>query len=218
VPVGLCCFACDRKDETNKHIESARDETRASEKVEQSPTPVNPPPNTPTPTPVPPAADPEAKAPSLTDEAQATAELKAANGEDLEGKAKFYTTADGVRLVAEIEDATPGKHGFHVHEKGDCSNIKGKSMGGHFSPEKHDHALPTEAGTKHLGDLGNVEVNDQGNGRVEITIPGANLEPNSPKSLLGKALVFHMGEDTGKKVQPSGGSGDPIACGVIEKT
>lgn len=209
LPIGLCSFACDRKDDAN---EGKRDETQVSAKAEQSPTPVNPPPNTPTPTPVPAATVPAA------DEAQATAELKAADGEKVEVEAKFYATADGVRVVAEIEDAKPGKHGFHVHETGDCSDIKGKSMGSHFSPAKHEHALPTEAGTKHLGDLGNVEVSEKGDGRVEITVPGANLQPNDPNSFLGKALVFHMGEDTGKKSQPAGGSGDPIACGVIEKT
>jgi Cu/Zn superoxide dismutase len=48
-------------------------------------------------------------------------------------------------------------------------------MGGHFSPEKHDHALPAEPGAKHLGDLGNVVVDDKGDGRVEITVAGANL-------------------------------------------
>lgn len=211
LPVGLCCFACDRKDAANDS-EATRDEARVPEKVEQSPTPVNPP------TPVPATTVPGTKAPGLTDEAQATAEFKAAAGEDVKGKARLYATADGVRIVAEMEDAKPGKHGFHVHEKGDCSDIKGKSMGAHFSPEAHQHALPTEAGVKHLGDLGNVEVNDKGDGRVEITIPGANLEPGNPNSLLGRALVFHIGEDTGRKAQPSGGSGDPIACGTIEKT
>src|SRR6187399_170563 len=174
VPVGLCCFACDRKDDTNRNIEAARDETRAPEKVEQSPTPVNPPPNTPTPTPVPATTVPTAG------EARATAELKAVDGQEVEGKATFYETADGVRVIAEIEDAKPGKHGFHVHETGDCSDIKGKSMGGHFAPDHHQHALPAEGGTKHLGDLGNVEVNEKGDARVEITIAGANLEPNDP--------------------------------------
>jgi Cu-Zn family superoxide dismutase len=91
-------------------------------------------------------------------------------------------------------------------------------MGSHFSPEEHEHALPHEAGTKHLGDLGNVVVDDKGDGRVEIVVPGATLVPNDAKSFLGRALVFHLNEDTGKKHQPSGDSGDPIACGVIEST
>ena len=149
---------------------------------------------------------------------RAEAELEAADGQKIEGEAEFYDTGTGVRVVAEIEDAKPGLHGIHVHERGDCSNIKGKSMGGHFAPEGHDHALPAEATARHLGDLGNIEVTEDGEGRLEVTVPRANLKPGDAKSFLGKALVIHMGKDSGKSKQPSGDSGDPIACGVIEET
>src|SRR5690606_31054686 len=87
----------------------------------------------------------------------AKAELKAAEGQDIEGNVELFSTADGVRIVAEVEDATPGKHGLHIHERGDCSNIMGESMGGHFAPEKQQHALPAEGSDRHLGDLGNIE-------------------------------------------------------------
>ncbi len=221
VPASLWSFACDRRgegddmnkaDEHNEAAENARARAQTPG-TEPSPTPINP-----LPSPVEPPKPTETGSTPIDDDADAKAELKAADGEDAEVEAKFYAVNGGVRVVAEVEDAKPGKHGFHVHEKGDCSDLKGKSMGAHFSPEKHDHALPTEAGTKHLGDLGNVTVDDKGDGRVEITVPGATLEPNGATSFLGKALVFHLGEDTGKNKQPSGGSGDPIACGVIEKT
>lgn len=213
-PASLWLTACDRHGDAGDPTNRARTEATVSRtEPEQSPTPINP-----LPSPVDPPKPATTASARADDEADAKADLKAADGEETEVEAKFYAVDGGVRVVAEVEDAKPGKHGFHVHEKGDCSDLKGKSMGDHFSPEKHDHALPTEAGTKHLGDLGNVMVDDKGDGRVEITVSGATLEPNGATSFLGKALVFHMSEDTGKKKQPSGGSGDPIACGVIEKT
>jgi Cu-Zn family superoxide dismutase len=81
---------------------------------------------------------------SLTDEKQlkAEAELKAAEGQDNEGDIEFHSTDTGVHIVATVEDASPGKHGIHIHETVDCSDIQGKSMGDHFAPEKHEHALP----------------------------------------------------------------------------
>ncbi len=158
-----------------------------------------------------------AKAEAATKE-RAEAELKAADGQKIEGEVEFFASDNGVRIVAELEDAPPGKHGLHVHEKGDCSDIEGKSMGSHFAPAGHQHALPGEAAERHLGDLGNVEINDKGDGRLEITLEKANLKANDPMSLLGKAVVVHSGEDLGKSKQPSGSSGTPIACGVIEKT
>lgn len=213
-PASLWFIACDRHDDPGAPTNRARTEASVSRsEPEQSPTPINP-----LPSPVEPPKPTDASKARVDDEADAEAKLKAVDGDDTEVEAKFYAVAGGVRVVAEVDDAKPGKHGFHVHEKGDCSDLKGKSMGAHFSPDKHDHALPNEGGAKHLGDLGNVIVDDKGDGRFEITVPGATLEPNGAKSFLGKALVFHQSEDTGKKAQPSGGSGDPIACGVIEKT
>lgn len=214
VPASLWFIACDRHDDAGDPTNRARTEASVSRaEPEESPTPINP-----LPSPVEPPTPAEKASARADDDPDAKAELKAAKGEEVEVEAKFYAVDGGVRVVAEVEDGKPGKHGFHVHEKGDCSDLKGKSMGAHFSPDKHDHALPTEGGAKHLGDLGNVVVDDKGDGRVEITVQGATLVPNDSKSFLGKALVFHRGEDTGQKSQPAGGSGDPIACGVIEKT
>jgi Cu-Zn family superoxide dismutase len=142
--------------------------------------------------------------------------LKAAEGNEIDGEAELQETDAGVRIVAEVEDTTPGMHGIHIHEKGDCSNIKGKSMGEHFAPGAHAHALPTEAPMRHLGDLGNIDVSKDGKGKLEITVQQANLKPGDANSFLGKALVIHQAKDVGQSKQPSGDSGTPIACGVIE--
>jgi Cu-Zn family superoxide dismutase len=144
--------------------------------------------------------------------------LEAADGEQIKGNIRFTDTGSGVRIVASLTDASPGEHGIHIHEKGDCSDIPGKSMGGHFAPGGNEHALPDEASQRHLGDLGNIVVGGEGEGRLEITIADANLEPGDPMSFAGKALVIHQGRDSGKAKQPSGDSGTPIACGVITES
>jgi superoxide dismutase, Cu-Zn family len=149
---------------------------------------------------------------------RAEAELTAAEGAELEGKATFTQEPDGVRVVLELDDAPPGPKGVHVHTKGDCSDIKGQSMGPHFAPNVEQHGLPSEGEARHLGDLGNIVVADDGEGRLEIKVPNATLKPDDTASFLGRALVVHTGEDTGSAVQPSGGSGTPMACGVIKNT
>jgi Cu-Zn family superoxide dismutase len=147
----------------------------------------------------------------------AHATLSDSNGAEV-GRATLSQTDDGVKVVLQIENAPPGAKGVHVHEKGDCSNIPGKSMGGHFAPDVKIHALPTEESERerHLGDLGNVDVKGDGTGTLEITIKRANLTPNDTLSYLGRALVVHMGNDQGEVKQPAGDSGTPMACGVIQ--
>lgn len=147
----------------------------------------------------------------------AEAELKGAEGIEMAGEVEFAETGKSVHIVATVEGAPPGQHGIHIHERGDCSNISEKSMGGHFAPQAHPHALPSQAGEggRHLGDLGNIEVGEEGEGRLEISLGTANLNPGDKMSLLGKAVVIHEGMDQGSEHQPSGNSGKPIACGVI---
>jgi Cu-Zn family superoxide dismutase len=149
---------------------------------------------------------------------KAQAKLEAADGQQIEGEVELVKTDKGVQVVVEVQDATPGKHGVHIHEKDDCSDIEGKSMGGHFAPKKHPHKLPSEGPERHLGDLGNIEVNPEGEGRLSITVEGATLKPDDTMSFLGRAVVVHMGKDSGAAKQPSGSSGTPIACGAIERS
>jgi Cu-Zn family superoxide dismutase len=146
---------------------------------------------------------------------EAEADFKAADGVEIKGEAKLEEIGEGVRVKVRISDATPGVRGIHIHERGDCSDIPGKSMGEHFAPKGHKHGLPGQK-ERHLGDLGNITVAQDGTGVLDITIPEANLRAADRMSLLDKAVVIHQSEDVGKG--PSGNAGTPVACAVIEKS
>lgn len=153
-----------------------------------------------------PVPEPEQKA------RKAEADFESVDQVKLDGTAKLTEIEDGVQLVIEVEDAPPGKKGIHVHEKGDCSDITGKSMKEHLKGDGHRHGLPTTA-DRHLGDLGNIEIDKEGNGKLETTVKTANLRAKEdPKSFLGRAIVIHTNEDTEKDP-----GGTPIACAVIKE-
>jgi Cu-Zn family superoxide dismutase len=152
-------------------------------------------------------------APQAATQRRAVADLATTSATKLNAAASFEETEDGVKVVLQVNNAKPGKQAVHVHEIGDCSDIAGKSMGEHFAPDYQQHALP-ETAHRHLGDLGNIEIDRDGKGTLEITATRASLKPTDPSSFLGKALVVHEGEDKG--TGPSGDSGTPVACGVIK--
>ncbi len=145
---------------------------------------------------------------------EADIELSTVQGVMLTGRVTLEEVKDGVRIRLEVNDGVPGLHGVHIHELGDCSDIAGKSMGEHFAPDAAEHGLPSEP-EHHFGDLGNIVIDDSGQGELEIIVPRASLAASDRYSLLGRAVVMHEGKDTGEG--PSGESGAPIACAVIER-
>ncbi len=134
------------------------------------------------------------------------------SGSTLTGNVTMKEVANGVEVHVAVENAPPGEHGVHVHEKGDCSADDGSSAGGHFNPEGHQHGLPG-AGERHLGDLGNMTVGEDGTGELTFTAEGANLKEGDPKSFRGKGLIVHEKPDTGG--QPTGEAGGRIGCAVL---
>jgi Cu-Zn family superoxide dismutase len=119
-----------------------------------------------------------------------------------------------VTLDIMLSGLTPGPHGIHVHEFGDCTAPNASSAGKHFNPHAAPHGAPSDArDTRHPGDLGNVVADQMGNVRATVQDAVLNSEPDL--QVIGHALVVHAGEDD-LESQPSGNSGDPVACGVIE--
>ena len=133
-------------------------------------------------------------------------------GNKVSGIVTLTPVADGVQVHAEITGLTPGKHGFHIHEFGDCSAADASSAGGHFNPTNQPHAGP-DAAARHEGDMGNVEADASGNAKLDYVDHQISLA-NDARSAIGRSVVVHAKADD-LKTQPSGDSGARIACGVI---
>jgi Cu-Zn family superoxide dismutase len=128
------------------------------------------------------------------------------------GSIHFTQETDGVHVVADVSGVPPGMHGIHVHENGVCTPPDFKSAGGHFNPGHTPHAcMPTDP--RHAGDFGNITVGADGKGHLDFTLAGASLSGDA--SVIGKSIVLHAGQDD-CSTQPSGNSGDRLACGVIK--
>src|SRR5215211_8873948 len=87
-------------------------------------------------------------------------------GNKVTGTVTFTPVTDGVQVHAEIAGLTPGKHGFHIHEFGDCSAADASSAGAHFNPTNQPHAGP-DTGARHEGDMGNAEADSSGKAKLD---------------------------------------------------
>lgn len=142
----------------------------------------------------------------------AVARMNPTEGNETTGTVTFIEEKGGIRVIADIRNLSSGKHGFHVHEKGDCSAPDGTSAGGHFNPHDVHHAGP-DADKRHVGDLGNLETTDAMSAMYERF--DTMLSFDGENSILGKAVIIHAGEDD-LESQPTGAAGARIACGVIK--
>jgi superoxide dismutase, Cu-Zn family len=123
-----------------------------------------------------------------------------------------FTQEDGfIQVTGKLNGLTPGEHAFHVHEFGDCSSEDGKSAGPHFNPAHKMHGGP-ESEMRHVGDLGNIKADEQGN--AEIDIKDKLIALGGPHSIIGRSLIVHAKADD-LKSDPAGNAGDRIACAVI---
>jgi Cu-Zn family superoxide dismutase len=160
------------------------------------------------------APTPDDDLPVMVQPQVAHANLKAldAAGRPIEGTLRFSPLDDGLAVTGELRGFEPGaSHALHVHEVGDCSAPDGSSAGGHYAPREHPHGGP-DADRHHLGDLGNVTLNERGELMVDERMPRARLD--GELGVVGRAVVLHAGPDD-LKSQPAGAAGDRIACGVI---
>jgi len=143
----------------------------------------------------------------------AVADMKPTQGSTVKGKVTFEAKKHGVHLVADLTGLTPGEHGFHIHEKGDCSAPDASSAGPHFNPTDKHHGDP---GTLdyHVGDLGNIEADKAGVAHLAVYFPHLTLS-SGHDAIIGKAVIVHALRDD-MKTQPAGNSGAREACGVIK--
>ncbi|MDQ6622244.1 MAG: superoxide dismutase family protein [Verrucomicrobiota bacterium] len=142
---------------------------------------------------------------------KAVAVLSPASDSKVMGTVTFTAAGDEVKVVADLTGLTPGKHGFHIHEFGDCSDPKATSAGGHFNPTNHKHGAPADS-DRHEGDLGNIEADASGKAHLEVT--DKMLKLSGADSIVGHAVIVHEKADD-LKTQPTGDAGGRVACGVI---
>jgi Cu-Zn family superoxide dismutase len=161
------------------------------------------------------AEEPAAAAESeAVQEMVAEAELAPKSGSELSGRAVFTKTDGEVEFEVKIENAEPGLHAVHIHETGDCSAEDASTAGGHWNPTGEDHGKWGEH-PFHLGDIGNIEVGEDGTGSLTMSTDLWSLGDASDHDVVGKAIVVHSGADDFVS-QPSGAAGERIGCGVIE--
>ncbi len=131
------------------------------------------------------------------------------------GRVIFYQAGSQVRVVADVTGVSPpGNHGFHVHDNGKCERDPGKDFttaGGHFNPAGTPHACP-DAASHHAGDLGNIVINADGTGHLDVTTSALSL--SGAGSVVGRAIILHAAPDD-CTTQPTGNAGGRLACGVI---
>lgn len=147
----------------------------------------------------------------------AVAELKPTDPSSrLKGQIKFTEEKGGVVVLGEVWNAPPGKHGFHIHEKGDCSD-GGKAAGGHFNPSGNPHGFAPKDFPLHChpGDMGNFDVDTDGHGTFKLHMPELGIAGRARYNIIGRSVIFHENADDFS--QPTGNAGGRIACGIIEE-
>ena len=124
------------------------------------------------------------------------------------GAVQVEPRANGSYLRIAVQGLPPGEHGLHLHAVGRCEGPAFQSAGAHWNPagRQHGHLNPQGA---HAGDLPNLTVSANGRGALNFLVAGAGLADAD-----GMALVIHAKPDD-YRTDPSGNSGDRIACAVI---
>jgi Cu-Zn family superoxide dismutase len=143
----------------------------------------------------------------------ATATLEPTRGNSAAGTVQFQQHGDHVMVVAKVSGLKPNQeHGFHAHEKGDCSSGDGMSTGGHFNPNGKPHGPPDA--DHHAGDFPMLKADANGNAEARFHLTGVTLGSGTT-DLLGRGVIVQAAPDD-YKTQPTGNSGARLACGVIK--
>ena len=144
---------------------------------------------------------------------KAIATLEPTRGNTAAGTVTFQQRGDKVLVMADIRGLKPNQeHGFHAHEKGDCSSGDGLSTGGHFNPGGKPHGR--HDADHHAGDLPALKADAAGNAKASFEIGGVSVGA-AGADLVGRGVIVHAAPDD-YATQPTGNSGARIACGVIK--
>ena len=157
-------------------------------------------------------------APMATHQArEAVVNLAPASGSLVSGRLTLVPMGDGLHLRGEVGGLMPGsRHGFHIHEKGDCSAADASSAGGHFNPTGQPHGRAGQ-GAHHAGDADNLAADGRGVAKVNAHQGGVTLGGGAANDIAGRAVIVHAQADD-YTTQPTGNAGGRIACGIIRVT
>ena len=154
------------------------------------------------------------RAPATAAVHEALANLASASGSLVSGKLVLMPMGDGVHIRGDIGGLQPGStHGFHIHDKGDCSAADASSAGGHFNPSAQPHGRAGQ-GAHHAGDSENLVADANGVAHVNTHLQGVALGGGAKNDILGRAIIVHAAQDD-YVTQPTGNAGARVACGVI---
>lgn len=146
---------------------------------------------------------------------RAVAALAPTTGNTASGTVQFVQHGSKVLVSGEIRGLKPNAdHGFHVHEKGDCSGGDGMGTGGHFNPTGRAHG-PHGGGEYHAGDLPMLKADASGVARFSFESSALSVG-SGVTDIVGKGLIVHRDPDD-YRTQPTGNSGPRIACAVIQR-
>jgi len=144
----------------------------------------------------------------------ASAQLMSTKGNSVTGQVLFAQKGDKVLVSGEIRGLAPNtEHGFHIHDKGDCSSGDGMSTGGHFNPDNKPHG-DHDHGEHHAGDLPSLKADASGIAHLNFESGTITLGNSKMTDILGHGLIVHRDPDD-YKTQPTGNSGPRLACAVI---
>ncbi len=145
----------------------------------------------------------------------ASAQLQATRGSSTSGDVRFVQMGGKVRVSGEVRGLKPGaEHGFHVHDKGDCSSGDGMSTGGHFNPGNLKHGAHGGA-EHHVGDLPSLKADTMGVARFSFE-SGSIAVGSGANDIVGRGLIVHRDPDD-YTTQPTGNAGPRLACAVIAR-
>lgn len=143
----------------------------------------------------------------------AVAELQPTRGNATTGEVRFQQRGNVVVVSGEIKGLKPNaEHGFHVHEKGDCSSGDGMSAGGHYNPSGRPHGRHGH-GEHHAGDLPSLKADGSGVAKFSFESPSISVGSGAA-DIVGRGLIVHRDPDD-YRTQPTGNSGPRLACAVI---
>lgn len=145
----------------------------------------------------------------------ATALLNPTQGNEVKGSVSFKVVDGALRVTGQLSGLKPDtEHGFHIHEKGDCSAADGSSAGGHFNPAQSNHGA-VNSDPHHGGDMPNIKADAEGNASIDGPVSSnVNLGKGDQFDIAGHAVIVHADPDD-YATQPTGNAGGRLACGVI---